>query len=329
MQKLNPRLHLSGHSILKGRMGHFAFEDERGASDLRHSPVLADALLSGNGVRILIITGDSDLHRDASQHDLSFAWQQTYAGEDEVHLVDRSRQHEAPVRPVVRHEMLGDNICGLAEGFVGRRRLLQRTGPALTNGEKLILVLAGISGSGRSTLAAHLAAVFKQDGFQVVAVQARRYDASLFSLRLLGKLAGACKRLGGETEKAIHDWFALGLALEFRGEGANPLYSVHPLQREFFTHFDRLPSEQAKAGHLAAAGFFQNCFELNIEEELHLSVTTGLVACMRHAASAGDRQRHAWAATRLSRRLQGTAGVHVARELMEPLVNSAYIGKTL
>ena len=36
-----------------------------------------------------------------------------------------------PERPGIRYELLGDNIRGLREGFVGRRRLLQRTRPAL------------------------------------------------------------------------------------------------------------------------------------------------------------------------------------------------------
>ena len=607
---------LVGHSTIQGRGGQFAFENERGLADLRNSSAIADGLLAGKGVRLLILCGSrgsqagagalcqiltmmnhvaaglawseslaEELPRRFLQRFLKdvgqgrnviaaalaaqkpqpgeaadnaagdetapaeeeletrYAWQQFYSSEDETSLVDRALTVSGVVRPAIRYELLGDNICGMREGFVGRRRLLQRTHPALRDGERQVLFLTGISGSGRSTVAARLAGLCKKDGFEVVGIQARRDDASQFCMRVLGKLAVTYERLGktedqrlmsngqqsvetrlreavdtlnrnkilllldnlddlltvppeaagwlsadagrffadlftrlngqgrviitasqvpvgtdliqprvaqealpefsesdffkfvrrqpevavrmerGElpqellstfhrrvgvtprfvkqacsvlgkltakglaerlekiedglsaeeqqarfrdlflvelfntlppeskvglsrislvemplpidgisrvaglvqtkTEKVVEQWFNLGLVLQFSSEKAVRLYSVHPLQREFYTHPSRLAPDQVKAGHLAAAILFRDCFEVNREEELGWSVTAELLACLRHATTAGDQDMRRWAALRLSRRLQGKSEYRAALEFIEPLVREA------
>jgi len=135
--------------------------------------------------------------------DASFALPQLYAAEDADELLDQSRPPERPAHPGVRYELLGDSIRGLREGFVGRRRVLQRTRPALRNGEKTVLLLTGIGGAGKSTLATRLANRCKQDGYRVVALQARREEAPQFCLRLTGELAAACQRLGRESDETL------------------------------------------------------------------------------------------------------------------------------
>lgn len=72
--------------------------------------------------------------------DASFALPQLYAAEAADELVDDRRPPERPDRPGVRYELLGDNIRGLREGFVGRRRVLQRTRPALRDGSKTAML---------------------------------------------------------------------------------------------------------------------------------------------------------------------------------------------
>lgn len=610
ISELKPQIvHLAGHTILKGRMGHFVFENDRGLSDVRPVPEIAGALFFEKGVRLLYLTDLSSAHAGAlalchsltatnhvptavawsgrisegegaaftrgfyqrlaqaepvdsaacaafcdlpqgpptdaegkSRIDSSFGWPQVFAAAEEVTLVDPMRKAERPIRPPVRYHLLEDNICGLHDGFVGRRRVLQRTRTGLRDGVKRLLLLTGIGGSGKSTLATRLASFLQKDGFQIVAVQARKNDASQFCLRLLGKLAVACRQIGRaedektlndgqrpvaerlrlavgilnqakvllvldtleelrpappaasawtdpefggfcqelvnrlngegravltcnhrpadldpnhpnlaheelpgftaadflkyvrrdeevanriergqlshdlvvalhrklgitprfvkqacavlartdaltlstmigsvvdglspeqqqarfrevflphlygslrpdfriglsrvalveiplpldgvarvsglgerEAEKATADWFALGLVLQFGGENKVRLFAVHPLQREFFLANDRLPADQAKAAHLAAAAFFQDCFELNREEELRTSVAVELLACLQHAAACGDNTLRHWAAVRLSRQFQGTAEYSAAKGIIEPLLRN-------
>ena len=138
--------------------------------------------------------------------DASFALPQLFAAEAVDALLDEYRPPERPKRPGVRYELLGDSIRGLREGFVGRRRLLQRTRPALRAGEKTVVLLTGIGGAGKSTLATRLANRCTQDGWCLAAVQARRNEAPFFCQRLLGEIATACQRLGREAdEKTLRD----------------------------------------------------------------------------------------------------------------------------
>ena len=135
--------------------------------------------------------------------DASFALPQVYASAGIDRLLDESQPPQRPERPGVRYELLGDDIRGLRTGFVGRRRVLQRTRPALRGGEKTVVLLTGIGGVGKSTLATRLANRCKQDGWRVVALQARREEAGLFCLRLLDELAAACQRLGREGDERM------------------------------------------------------------------------------------------------------------------------------
>lgn len=102
--------------------------------------------------------------------DASFALPQLYASVSTDVLVDEAQPPQRPQRPGVRYELLGDDIRGLRTGFVGRRRVLQRTRAPLRSGEKTIVLLTGIGGTGKSTLATRLANRSKQDGYRVVAL---------------------------------------------------------------------------------------------------------------------------------------------------------------
>ena len=135
--------------------------------------------------------------------DTSFALPQLYAGETLDALVDEQHAPQPPSRPGVRYELLGDNIRGLREGFVGRRRLLQSTRPPLRDGEKHVLFLTGIGGAGKSTVATRLANRFKADGYRVAALQAREEEPTSFGFRIVTEIATACQRLGRDRDEAM------------------------------------------------------------------------------------------------------------------------------
>lgn len=135
--------------------------------------------------------------------DASFALPQVYAAEAVEGLVDERLARDPPPRPGVRYQLLGDNIRGLREGFVGRRRLLQRTRPALRAGDAHVLLLTGIGGGGKSTLATRLANRCLQDGYRVIPLQARRGEPTSFGLRLVTELATACQRLGRDADERM------------------------------------------------------------------------------------------------------------------------------
>lgn len=135
--------------------------------------------------------------------DASFTLPQLHAADDAELLIDPRLPADPPARPGVAYSLLGDNIRGLKEGFVGRRRQLQRTRPVLRSGEKNIVLLTGIGGAGKSTLATRLANRFQHEGYRVVALQARREQAEQFCLHLVTELATACQRLGREADEKV------------------------------------------------------------------------------------------------------------------------------
>ncbi len=273
ISELQPHVvHLSGHGIVHQGLGHFAFEDERGGTDLRNCHDMGRLLFAGSSVRLVFVNACQSsqaaaaglcqtLVRDGRvplalgwaasiaddlatnfaqqfyhelaagkgvdaaiatarrqvQHlgqyqkgteiwqDASFALPQLYAASSLDELVDRSRL-EQPAKPGVRYALLGDEVRGLREGFVGRRRELQKTRANLRDGDATVLLLTGIGGAGKSTLATRLANRFEGDGFKVVALKARDEELLGFGLRLVTEVADACYELNLERyEKTLRD----------------------------------------------------------------------------------------------------------------------------
>ncbi|MFO1484993.1 MAG: CHAT domain-containing protein [Verrucomicrobiaceae bacterium] len=129
--------------------------------------------------------------------DASFALPQVFVSDATDDFIDQSRPSEKVHYPGVRYELLGDGIIGLKEGFVGRRRLLQRLRPGLRDGDIQVLLLTGIGGAGKSTLATRLANRCGLEGFHVVPVKAgRKSSGQSFGLKLVQELGIACQRLG-------------------------------------------------------------------------------------------------------------------------------------
>ncbi|MBP6824790.1 MAG: CHAT domain-containing protein, partial [Acidobacteria bacterium] len=92
-----------------------------------------------------------------------------YAATSQTQLFDPNR-HEKARRPNLRLQPLPGMIEGYAEHFVGRRREIQRLLPALREGSKQVVLLTGIGGAGKSTLATRLARKLEGDGFTPIAI---------------------------------------------------------------------------------------------------------------------------------------------------------------
>jgi tetratricopeptide (TPR) repeat protein len=156
-------------------------------------------LAAGRPVDLAVATARCDLLARCRVHegavellDASFALPQLHAADGSDAVVDHTMPAQPPRRPGVSYRLLPDNIRGLREGFVGRRRQLQRTRPALRTGEKNIVLFTGIGGAGKSTLATRLANRLERDGWHLVALRAKAEDELPFAVRLLDQLATAC-----------------------------------------------------------------------------------------------------------------------------------------
>ena len=264
-------VHLSGHGTVNGDgMGSFAFEDERGQTDLREAAAIVAEVFRGghHGVRCVFFNGcqtsqaataglcqslaiagvplavgwsasvtderATDFveefyhrlvrgeavpiaaaharelirgkglvrHRMAQVQDPTFALPQVYASAANGSLYDPSLPPECQAGPRTNYVLLGDGIKGLREGFIGRRREIQRLVPALRERETTFAVLTGIGGAGKSTLATRAANRLESAGFRAVPVRAEKDErgpaesARALLSRLIGELDDAFIQAG-------------------------------------------------------------------------------------------------------------------------------------
>jgi tetratricopeptide (TPR) repeat protein len=92
-----------------------------------------------------------------------------YASSKQADLFDPSREDRPPSIRTQQNALPGMSE-GYAAHFVGRRREIQRYLPALRDGDVHTLLLTGIGGVGKSTLATRLARSLQADGFRPIAV---------------------------------------------------------------------------------------------------------------------------------------------------------------
>jgi tetratricopeptide (TPR) repeat protein len=137
---------------------------------------------------------------DTVYFDASFALAQLFAADATDALIDQSKPLAKVPHAGIHYELLGDGIVGLREGFVGRRRLLQRLRPGLRDADFHILLLTGMGGAGKSTLATRLANRCQLEGFRLVVLKARRQNAENFALLLAQQIGNACQRLGQQAD---------------------------------------------------------------------------------------------------------------------------------
>jgi hypothetical protein len=111
-------------------------------------------------------------HGQVQLQDATFALPQIYCSTDGTALFDLSAPKLPYVGPRTEYELLGDGIKGLREGYVGRRREGQRLVPALRDGDISVVVITGLGGAGKSTLATRAANRLRGAGFHVRPVRA-------------------------------------------------------------------------------------------------------------------------------------------------------------
>ena len=105
--------------------------------------------------------------------DLTYSLAKLYTGVTDVGKVYDSDNVENNVAEATIRRTLPNGMEGLIEGFVGRRRDLQRILPPLVstgNDFRSVLVLTGVGGLGKSSLATKAATRLEGDGYNLVVV---------------------------------------------------------------------------------------------------------------------------------------------------------------
>jgi tetratricopeptide (TPR) repeat protein len=244
-------VHLTGHGVvMDDGLGYFAFEDERGQTDLRSSVEMRERLFSGSSVQLAFISGcqtgkappiaamggicqglvseeipmaigwAASIADDIATSFAATFYKTVATGQPIDRALTQARQaiqktcddrgypgwtlpvlysatqqamvfdpdpQRAPVPPprasVVQHPLEGMSE-GYAEHFVGRRREIQRLLPALREGSLHTLILTGLGGAGKSTLATRLARKLEAFGFTPIAVSSTK-EVPLSVARLL------------------------------------------------------------------------------------------------------------------------------------------------
>jgi hypothetical protein len=109
-----------------------------------------------------------------AQQELTFLLPQLYAAQPVEKLLDLQAPAEKFEGVATRYELISGDMAGLSEGFVGRRREQQLLLPALRTGDITVLVLHGVGGQGKSTLATRLVGRLRGSGFDVRVVKTVR-----------------------------------------------------------------------------------------------------------------------------------------------------------
>lgn len=107
-----------------------------------------------------------------------------YCATTQDHIFDAKSQPDPPPRASVIQRPLEGMTEGYAEHFVGRRREIQRLLPAMREGAIQTLILTGIGGAGKSTLATRLARKLESDGWKPIPISSTK-DVKLSAARLI------------------------------------------------------------------------------------------------------------------------------------------------
>lgn len=225
-------VHMSGHGVVsEDSCGYFAFEDNRGHTDLRSSEDIARTLFSGSSVQCVFISGcqtglapwqdaTKGVCQGLVEHGIPLAigWAASvpdviatkfaasfyrtvacgqsidraltlarlaildlceeqgvpywtlpvvYSSTTQNLVVDPDpeRNLEQSYRPMVIQHPLPGMTEGYAHHFVGRRKEIQEVLPLLQSGEVQTLLITGMGGIGKSTLATKLVRRLESAGF--------------------------------------------------------------------------------------------------------------------------------------------------------------------
>lgn len=139
--------------------------------------------------------------------DPTFALARLFAAGPNVGLIDRKLPVQAYEGPKSVRELLDDDIKGLREGLIGRRRIQQQLIPALRDGDLVFVVLYGFGGAGKSTLATRMASRLREAGYEAFGAKAeqRVTPAEAGQWFLHNKLLPALARPFVEAEPSLFE----------------------------------------------------------------------------------------------------------------------------
>ena len=130
-----------------------------------------NAIASGQGTvdRSLVIARQKARKACDLRGDPSWSLPVLYASTTQAKLFDPMRAEPSP-RPSLVQQPLPGMVEGYTPHFIGRRRELQRLLPGLRTNELQVVMLTGLGGAGKSTLATQLARKLEADGFVPLAI---------------------------------------------------------------------------------------------------------------------------------------------------------------
>jgi len=127
-----------------------------------------------------------------NQGDLSWTLPNLYVSTTQSRVVDPdlNRKSVEPIRKTMVQLPLKDMLEGFAEHFVGRRREQQRLIPAFRTNKLQVLILSGMGGCGKSSLATRIARKLETEGFLLIPV-ASSQNHPLSSAKMMEACRGA------------------------------------------------------------------------------------------------------------------------------------------
>jgi tetratricopeptide (TPR) repeat protein len=170
-------------------------------------------LAAGERLAVAVARAREDIwrgcRRTTGQHeswDATFALPRVFVSTLNLDLIDWSAPPSKYEGPKTEMMLLGDEIKGLKEGFVGRRRDQQHLIPSLRDGASTVAVLTGLGGMGKSTLATRAASRLREAGFEVTGIKVLRAGtpAETGRLFLVEKLLPALALPFMVTEPALY-----------------------------------------------------------------------------------------------------------------------------
>jgi tetratricopeptide (TPR) repeat protein len=137
-----------------------------------------------------------------SRSDPSWSLPVLYAATTQTQVFDASKPPAAGIRPSLVLNRLPGMVEGYAPHFIGRRRELQQLLPGLRQGSLQIVLLTGLGGVGKSTLATRLARKLEAEGFTPVALSSSS-EKPLTAAWLLERCGDAFLAAGQREAHAI------------------------------------------------------------------------------------------------------------------------------
>jgi tetratricopeptide (TPR) repeat protein len=164
---------------------------------------LYQALAQGRSMEEAVLSARQEA--SAAQDQLPASLPALYSIYDQTEVFDPQKRAEAPVSLCPEVFALPGLTEGWAECFVDRRRELQQLSSSLRDGTAQTLIITGLDGAGKSTLAACLASLLAPSGYSILPVYGSPHNR-ITAARLLEAAIGHLSAIGQEAEtKSLRD----------------------------------------------------------------------------------------------------------------------------